>query len=122
MSFRIDQVNQVMRQEISPYIARIKDKYVKLFTLIEVDTTSDLDQAVVWVSAMTDYELSDKQLIQIIKNHTQDMFPALGKRVKLKKFPKIRFKIDHGQENVTRVEHIFDIIEKGENLPLDDES
>lgn len=120
MSHRINQVNQVIRQEISPFIAGIKDKHIKLFTVTEVETTPDLDQASVWVSVLTDEKLTDKEIIHIIKNHTHDMYDELSKRVPLKKFPHIRFRIDHGQEHVARVEHIFDLIEHGKNLPLDE--
>jgi len=119
MSYRIDQVNQLIREEISPIIGGIKDKYLGLVTVINVEATSDLNQAKVWISVMNKDDLEDNEIIKIIKNHVFGIQEHLKKRLFMKRIPRLVFKVDRSNTLVADVDKIFKMIEDGGNLPLD---
>lgn len=118
MSYRMAQVNELIRGEISPIIANIKDKYLGLVTLVSVETAPDLSNATLWVSVMNKDVLEDKEIIKTLKKYAREMNNHMHKRLNLKKLPKLQFKVDRSNEAVNRVNDIFDVIDKGGNIPL----
>ena len=118
MSHRMEQINQLIRQEVSPIIGTIRDKYLGMVTLISVETTPDLSQTTLWVSTMHKEQMKDKEIIGILKKHVSEIHQHLKNRLFIKKIPRVVFRIDRSHELVSRVNEIFDILDKGGNLPL----
>ena len=54
-----------------------------------------------------------------MNNYKREIAQSLRQRVNLRRVPKLVFKIDHSRENVERINEILEILDNGDNLPLE---
>ena len=99
MSRRMSRVNGLLREELSELILReLKDPRVASFvTITEVDTSSDLDHARVYVSVMATPE-EQLDVIKGLKSAEGFLRASLSSRMQMRKIPTLTFELDSTME------------------------
>jgi ribosome-binding factor A len=92
-------VNGLLREELSELILReLKDPRVASFvTITEVDTSSDLDHARVYVSVMATPE-EQLDVIKGLKSAEGFLRASLSSRMQMRKIPTLTFELDSTME------------------------
>ncbi len=111
MSRRVDRINGVLRQEISQLISRqINDPRLNAFvTITQVETSSDLRTARVFLSVMGDRETRDKAL-EGIQSAATFLRRELRDRLTLRYTPFLTFVLDDSLENADHLLRLMDRI------------
>ena len=112
---RTARVNEVLREVIADALERLADSDERLgmLTVTAVDTSPDLQRAVVYVSSLSD-EVADALASQRV--HLQQ---AVARQVRMKRTPHLAFEPDPGVAHGWRVEEI--LRELGHAAPRDDD-
>ncbi len=112
MSRRVDRINGVLRQEISQLISRqINDPRLNAFvTITQVETSSDLRTARVFLSVMGDRETRDKAL-EGIQSAATFLRRELRDRLTLRYTPFLTFVLDDSLENADHLLRLMDRIQ-----------
>lgn len=106
MSRRIKQVNELIKRELSQIINREIDwPDGVLVTLTSVETSTDLEQARVWVSIFPFEKF--KEMMKILKRERGYLQGLLNRRLIMRPLPKIQFLIDRTEEEAEKIEKIF---------------
>lgn len=90
-----------MRQVVAEELTLIDDDALGLVTVTGVETEPDLRHATVWLSSM------DEGAKEALARHRVRLQAAIGRQVRLKRTPELRFQIDPAVEAGTRVEEIL---------------
>ena len=112
MSRRVDRINGVLRQEISQLISRqINDPRLNAFvTITQVETSSDLRTARVFLSVMGDRETRDRAL-DGIQSAATFLRRELRDRLTLRYTPFLTFVLDDSLENADHLLRLMDRIQ-----------
>ena len=96
-------VNEVLRQIVAEELERLADadERLRLVTVTSVDTASDLRTATVYLTSMT-----PEQAEALDERHGQ-LQRHLGRSVRMKRTPKLRFEADPAVESGARVEAVL---------------
>ena len=90
MGKRIEQVNQLIKEELSQIILReVELPSGILLTLTQVETSVDLRQAKVFISVIP--ENKREKVLEEVKRNIYDLQQKLNKRLNMRPVPKIRF-------------------------------
>ena len=113
MSRRVDRINGVLRQEISQLLSRqIKDPRLNaVVTITQVQTSSDLRTARVFLSVLGDQETRERAL-EGIQSAATFLRRELRGRLTLKYTPFLTFLLDDSLENADHLLHLMDRIQK----------
>ncbi|MGB9766341.1 MAG: 30S ribosome-binding factor RbfA [Sulfurihydrogenibium sp.] len=96
-SYRMEKVNTMLKKEISDIISQEYEVSKENFiTVSVVDTKADLSQADVYISALKDEDL----IIDALNRESGHIRYILGKRIRIKKTPKLIFKKDIYKLNI----------------------
>ncbi len=112
MSKRIQQVNQLIKKEISQILLKeIEFPAEVLVTVTRVESSSNLIQTKVYVSAMP----AEKTLkvLQILNRQIYDIQQILNKRLKMRPIPRIKFLEEKETAEAGRIEEILEELKKG---------
>ena len=122
MSRRADRINGLLRQEISLLLSReIKDPRLHgVISITQVQTSSDLRNARVYVSVMGDQETKDTAL-DGIQSAAAFLRRSLRDRLKLRYVPFLKFSLDESIEDADGVLRIMDGLQDGPSLPVESE-
>lgn len=113
MSFRMQKINSLIREQISDIFVRELDLKPGVFlTVLKVDTTSDLRYTNVFVSVFPEKE--GNYVMTALKNEKSNIQKTLSKKLQMKVIPKVVFKLDDTEAQADEIEKILRIIEKGE--------
>jgi ribosome-binding factor A len=107
MPYRTDKLSHAFRQEISAILQReLRDKVLGLPTIIEVKVSNDLSLARIYVSVFGSPELQRESLAKLTE---QGGFirKLLGRRLRLRKIPELRFVFDDTIGHGDRMMQIF---------------
>ena len=108
MKHRLLRVNEVLKRELSGLIAREMNFEQGLVSVNQVDITSDLKNAHVFVSVLG---TTGASVINQLEAHRAALQSALAKHVVLKYTPHLVFHLDDSIERGTRVIEIMQEIE-----------
>jgi ribosome-binding factor A len=113
---RLPRINSLLKEVLSEVIRRDfkNSKLTDLLTVTDVETTSDLRHAKVHISVIGDE--AKKNETMAILSHAKGYIAVLAsKKVKLRYFPELHFKLDEGVEKQMRIEQLLqNMHEKGE--------
>lgn len=106
-SNRIGRINEEIRKELSALLRTVKDPRVAeaMLTITHVDTTSDLRQCKVYVSALDCKD--EKDLMKGLKSAAGFLRRELGSRVDLRYTPELQFITD---DSIAYGAHILDML------------
>ena len=115
MSRRVDRINGLLREEISQLLSRqIKDPRLSgVISITQVKTSSDLRNALVYVSVMGDAE-TKRSALAGIESAATFLRKELRGRLSLRHIPFMRFQLDESMESADQVLRLMDQIKSGE--------
>ena len=109
---RIRRVNEIVQRELGDQFEKMICPHVDgLVTITQVDTTSDLRHADVYVSVYGSDE-QKRSAMSLIYQQRKDMQMILSKHVVLKYTPILHFKLDEMPEKADNVMRILEGLEK----------
>jgi len=114
MAHRIEQVNKLLRREISDLLQRqVKDPRLGNFVAItEVSTSSDLRRAKVFISYIGDKE-EKAEILPVLVGASGFFRNELAKRLKLRRIPELSFHWDDSIERGARLLELIDKVSEG---------
>ena len=109
MTHRIEQVNSLIRQEISELLQReVKDPRLANFVSVtEVSTSPDLRHAKVFVSRLGSEE-EKQEVLSALASASGFFHKELYKRLRLRRIPELSFEWDNSIERGTHLLHLID--------------
>jgi ribosome-binding factor A len=118
MPYRTDKLSHAFRQEISAILLReLRDKVPGLPTITEVKVGNDLSLARVYVSVFGAPELQRETLAKL-SEQAGFIRKLLGRRLRIRKIPELRFVFDETIEHGDRMRQIFaEIGKEGSDEP-----
>ena len=112
MSQRIAKINSLIQRALSDIILlEHNHPSFKLISILRVETTKDISQAKVYVSALQNEEDLTKYLTKL----TPTLHKKLAKKIKLRKIPSLKFYIDQEGEYINHIHHILTKANKKQN-------
>jgi ribosome-binding factor A len=113
MTQRTDRVDELLRQEIGAIIAKeIDDPRVGFVTITNVETTSDLSHAQVWVSVIGSAD-ERTETLRALGRAMPYIRRQLGARIRIRRIPELHLKADDTLERGTRVLRLLTELEAG---------
>ncbi|MFO7588911.1 MAG: 30S ribosome-binding factor RbfA [Gemmatimonadota bacterium] len=105
---RIERVNQLLREEIASLLrTEIKDPRVGTVTVIDVETTTDLKHAKVYVRTLG-ADVPVDEAIEGLESAEGFLRRELGRTLRLRRIPELAFHADRALEHVRRIEGLLD--------------
>ena len=116
MTYRIERLNSLLRQEISDLIQRyVKDPRLGTFVSVtNVEVSSDLKFAKVHVSRLGSEE-EKRATIKALISASGYIRHELGDRMKSRRIPELSFRLDETIEKADRVLRLIDRISEEES-------
>jgi len=110
-SHRIQKVNELIKQELGQLILKeINTPHGCLITITKVDTSKDLGQAKVMVSILPISE--QEPIMRTLHKKAGFLQYELGKKMVIRKLPKLIFYSDLSQEKVSHIDTLIDKIHR----------
>ncbi len=111
MPHRIEQINQLLRQELGQIIlAEIDFPRNCLATITNVESSKDIRHAKIWISVIPGkYK---KKVLDKLNSNIGHLQFLLNKKLSLKPLPRLRFAIDDTETKACGIEEILDRIKK----------
>jgi ribosome-binding factor A len=111
MTYRVERLNSLLRQEISDLVQRyVKDPRLGTFVSVTaVEISKDMRYAKVFISRFgTDIE--KKETIKALESASGYIRHELGERLKTRRIPELNFRLDNTMEKADKVLRIIDEI------------
>lgn len=113
MSDRILKVNKLIKKELSQIILKeIEFPKNTLVTVTRTETTIDLKEAKIFVSAIPQEQIS--RVLHILETQVYNLQQKLNKRLRMRPTPKIRFSEEKETVQAGRIEEILEELKKEE--------
>lgn len=111
MGNRIEKINDLIRDNISVIINQeLSLKSGVFVSVVKVDTSRDLRYARIFISI---YPVSERDYaMKTMKKELYKIQRSLNKKLSMKILPRISFEIDTVQENLGKLEDLFDQIKQ----------
>ena len=104
---RIKRVNEACKEALSEVLQKeIKDPRIGFVTVTKVEVTPDLHQAKVWISVLGDNEEVEENL-RGMEKAKGFIRRELGRRVRIRYTPELKFYLDQGAETSERVQDLL---------------
>ncbi len=110
MSHRIEQVNKLLRRELSDLLQRqVKDPRLDSFVAVtEVSTSTDLRHAKVFVSHLGS-EAEKQKILRVLVSASGFLRKELAQHLKMRRIPELSFYWD---DSLERGDHILKLIDQ----------
>jgi ribosome-binding factor A len=114
---RTDRVSQQIQKEIAVILQReIKDPRLGFVTVSAVEVSRDLSYAKIFVTVLnTSDEDKTKQSVQILNDATGYIRSILGKRIRARIMPELRFVVDTSLLEGMRISNLVDSVIREDN-------
>lgn len=113
---RTKRVNELLREEVAELIRHdVKDPRVGVVTITAVETSRELDVARVYVHLFGD-EGRRAEALAGLQKAAGYLRSRLGRRLRLRKVPELRFQWDETLERASRIERLLAEI-RSDSLP-----
>ncbi|MGD2067206.1 MAG: 30S ribosome-binding factor RbfA [Gemmatimonadota bacterium] len=107
-SRRIQRLNEQLKREISQVIRReVRDPRVGIVTVTDVDVTSDLTMARVYVRPMGDGP-DRSEALEGLRAAAPHIRHQLGRTLRIRRVPELHFEHDETLERAMRIESILE--------------
>ncbi len=104
---RADRVNELLLEEISILVQKLKDPRIGFVTITGVDVTDDLRHAKVYVSVMGDDEDVRAQTLEGLHSAAGFIRRELGHVLTLRRIPALAFRYDASVEQGARMDALL---------------
>ena len=123
MNARAEQVANEVQRELSELIRNeMRDPRVGYVTITRVDISDDLSLARVFVSELSTEERTSGESVEALRKAAGFLRRELGKRLRLRLTPELRFESDRSIEEGLRMTQLLDEIARKDEKHDDDES
>ena len=113
--FHIDRISEDIKREIISIMRELKDPRVKgMLTVVKVEVSGDLSFAKVYISAMEGLDTA-KTAVKGLESATGYIRKEVGKRLRLRKTPELKFIADNSIEHGMNITKIMDDLRVEEN-------
>ena len=111
---RIERVNSLLREVISETIRHdLKNIPIPdLITITAVETSNDLRHAKVFISLIEGDKKKKEEIIDVLTNAAGTIGAISAKKVVLRYFPQLSFKLDESIENFMQIDTLLKKIEQ----------
>lgn len=110
---RAERLKELMKEEVSAILQReLKDPRIGFVTVTDVELSSDLRYAKVFVSILGD-ENSREETMRALESATGFIRGEIGRRIRMRYTPEVSFKLDKSIERGARVFELLSQIRKG---------
>ena len=107
MAARLARVNEQVKEVLGDLLGDLKDPRIGFVTITGVDTSPDLSHADVWFTALDD----DPDALAATEAGLESAAPmlrrALGDRVRMRRVPGLRFRLDPAPGEGRRIERLL---------------
>lgn len=111
MSKRIQQVNALIKRELSQILLReIEFPPNVLVTITRVETSSNLIESNIWVSTLPEEKL--KRCLEILNKNIYILQQKLNQRLEMRPIPRIKFLEERKTSQAGKVEEILERLKK----------
>lgn len=116
MSLRNERVRKTLMKEIADIIQKdIRDPRIAgVISIVDVELSHDNSFAKVYFSVFTTNEEAKKQTIEALEENVSKIRYEVGKRIRLRLTPELRFIPDDSLERGTKIMDLIDKVSKGE--------
>ncbi len=116
MSLRNERVRKTLMKEIADIIQKdVRDPRISgVISITDIELAHDNSFAKVYFSVFTTNDEAKKQTIEALEENVSKIRYEVGKRVRLRLTPELRFIPDDSLERGTRVMDLIDKVSKGE--------
>ncbi|MCL7985183.1 MAG: 30S ribosome-binding factor RbfA [marine benthic group bacterium] len=105
---RVQRLNQLLREELATLLrTESKDPRVRTVTITDVETTSDLALAEVFIRTLGG-EMPVEKAIEGLESAEGFLRRELGRRLHLRRIPELIFTPDTTLEHATRIESLLE--------------
>lgn len=101
---RSDRVGELLREIIAEELIRIDDDELGFVTVSGVEVDNELFRATVFLSTL---DLDNELDLSLIEAHSNRLKKAINNQARLRKIPELRFVVDPGMVQGTRVDEIL---------------
>ncbi len=110
MTYRIEQVNKLIRRELSELLQRqVKDPRLGAFIAVtEVSTSPDLKYAKVFISNIGSEE-ENREILGVLAAASGFLRNEMSRRLKLRRIPELSFRWD---DSIRHGDHILKLIDQ----------
>ncbi len=98
---RTARVNHVVQEVVADELERIDDDRLEMATVTGVEVDPDLRHATVWLSSLS----SESE--EALGQHRVRLQAAIGRQMRMKRTPELRFRMDPAVQSGQRVEDIL---------------
>lgn len=109
---RTARLNALFQEIAAEALERIEDDRLELVTVTGVQVDSDLNRAVVYVSALSGPE-DDSELLAALDQHRLAVQRAIGSEARIRKTPEVSFAVDPAIRTGARIEEILQELDHG---------
>ncbi|MDF4024292.1 30S ribosome-binding factor RbfA [Luteibacter sp. PPL201] len=103
---RTDRVSAELRREIGLLVhAAVRDHALPSVSVSDVETTKDLDVAIVWVTALMPEKSAEA--VKALKELAKEFRRELSRSMRLRRVPELRFKYDESVDRGERIETLL---------------
>lgn len=113
MTLRNERVRKELMREISDILQRDIRGLAGVVSIMDVEVAHDNSFAKVYYSVFGTEEQKEKT-IEVVKQNTSKIRYEIGKRIRLRLTPELRFIYDNSIERGSKVNEIIDKISRGE--------
>jgi ribosome-binding factor A len=122
---RVERLNSLLKEVIAEVVMReVKDPRMAQFvTITSVDVTKDLHYAKVFISVIGDAD-QKKQTLEALQSAAGFVAVQASKKVTMRYFPNLTFKLDEAVEKHIRIETLLGQIRQEQNTrrPVEDDT
>jgi ribosome-binding factor A len=105
VSDRMLRVNSILREVLAEEIERLSDERLEFVTVTGVDTSPDLRHAVVYIDVLRDEQRDEA--VAALNKAAPRLRGLVGRQVRMKYTPELRFEMDPGVVSGTRIEQLL---------------
>ncbi len=113
MSQRTERIDELLRQEIGKALeSELSDPRIGFVTVTNVETSSDLSHAKVWVSVIGS-EDERKETLSALRRAMPYVRHGLSSKIRMRRIPELDVRLDDSIDRGTRILHLLDEIQAG---------
>lgn len=111
MNDRIYKINELIREQVSELMLRELPDHEGFVTVTAVETTADLRASTIWYSLIG---ANEKEIESDILQVEKTIQKTLNTRLKLKRVPKISFRLDKSGDYANKINHLINEANKSD--------
>lgn len=108
---RRQSVSAQIKREMSLMVKEVLPEELSIVSVTDIEITADFKEAKVFVSVFEPE--NEKKVLKILKSKVNFFQARLGRKLKLKFTPKIKFALDKYEEKLERVDELLEGIKDG---------